>query len=116
VKPGRREVPGLVGQEHPVGGHREILDSRFRRQEPDQLRQVAADQRLASGQAHAVDSQAGEDVDQKTHLFEVEDVRPGKPDVVLLRHAVLAPQVAPIRHRNPKIPERATEGVENGHA
>ena len=42
-------------------------------------------------------------------LLEREDVLARQPDVLLLRHAVLAAQVAPVGHRDAEVPERAAE-------
>ena len=77
----------------------------------DQRRQVVAQQRLAAGQADAVDAELGEAVDQRRDLLEVEDVAARQPDVVLLRHAVLAAQIAAVGHRDAQVAQRPAEAV-----
>src|SRR6185436_9752574 len=78
----------------------------------DQARQVAAEQRLTTGNADAVDAQGGEGVDEAGDLFEVEDAFARQPGVVRLRHAVLAAQVAPVRDRNAQAAQPAAETID----
>ena len=69
-------------------------------------------ERFTAGDPHFVDADAREDVDQKAGFLERQDVLTRKPDVVLLWHAVLAPQVASVRDRDPQAPEWSAEGIE----
>ncbi len=74
-----------------------------RRQAANQIRQVAAQQRFAAGQTDLVHAERREDVDQPLDLFEVEDVFARQPDVVRLRHAVAAAQVAAVGDRDRRL-------------
>ena len=102
----------VVGQEHAVGRHGEIADARTRRQPRHQVGHVAAEQRLAAGEPHLVHAQIEEHVHEPLDLLEVQDVLARQPHVVLLRHAVAAPEVAPVGDRQPEVAERALELVE----
>ena len=73
----------------------------------DERRQVAAQERLAAGQAQPVHAERDEDVDERADLLEVQDVLARQPGVVLLRHAVRAAQVAAVGDRQPQVAQRA---------
>jgi hypothetical protein len=83
-------------EQHGVGGHRQIPNRRLAGQPLDERRKVAAEQRLAAGQPHLVDTELQEVIDQALDLFELQDVFARQPQVVLLGHAVLAAKVAAI--------------------
>ena len=72
---------------------------------------VAAEQRLAAGQPDLVDAERQEDVDERARLLEVQHVLARQPDVVVLRHAVFAAQVAAIGDRQPQVAQRPAEEV-----
>jgi hypothetical protein len=50
-----------------------------------------------------------------TDFFECQNVFARKPDVIVLGHAVLAPQVAPVGDRDPEAPQGAAKSIDNGH-
>src|SRR6185295_1208378 len=79
--------------------------------QPHEPVEVTAQQRLAAGEAHLVYPQVGEHVHEPIHLLEGQHVVPGKPDVLFLRHAVLAAEVAAVGDREPQIAQRAIERV-----
>ncbi len=80
----------------------------LRREQPDQRRQVAAQQRLAAGRGAAGRRRARANrSDRAGDLLEVEDVLAGQPEVLLLRHAVVAAQVAAVGDREPEAPQRS---------
>ena len=83
----------------------------LRREQPHEPVEVAPQQRLAAGETHLVHAEVGEDVDERGHLLEGEDVVAGQPDVLLLGHAVLAAQVAAVGDREPQVAQRAIERV-----
>ena len=112
VQTGVAQRPRLRREQDAVGRHRQVANGGARGEPADQIGQVAAQQRLASGQPHLVDAERGEDVDQRLDFLEVQDVFARQPDVVRLRHAVAAAQVAAIRHRQAQVPQRAMVGVE----
>jgi hypothetical protein len=67
---------------------------------PNQVRQIAPQERLPAREANLVDAERGEDVDQTFDLLEVENVFSRQPHVIRLRHAVTAAEVAPVRDRH----------------
>ena len=75
--------------------------------------EVAAEQRFAAGQPEPVDAERDEDVDERADLLEVQHVLARQPHVLLLRHAVLAAQVAAVGDRQPQVPQRTAEAVED---
>ena len=90
-------------QQHRVGRHREIANRVLARQPLDERRQIAAQQRLAARQPHLVDAEGEKLIDEPIDLLELQDVLARQPQVVLLRHAVLAAEVAAIGDRQPEI-------------
>ena len=54
-----------------------------------------------------------EDVDQRADLLEVQHVLARQPDVVVLRHAVFAAQVAAVGDRQPQVAQRPPEAIEH---
>ena len=111
MQAGGREIAGLRGQQHRVGRHREVADRRLAREPLDELRQVAAEQRLTTRQPYLVDAEGEKLIDETVDLFELQDVLARQPQVVRLRHAVLAPQVAAIGHGQPQISQRSLMDV-----
>ena len=83
----------------------------------DQPLEVAADQRLAAGQPELVDAEPDGRARDPGDLVEVEQLLAVEEPVVvaedLLRHAVGATEVAPIGDRDPQVPQRPAEGVED---
>ena len=100
---------GLIREQHAVGGEREILQAGLGRDHPHERRHIAAEQRLAAGQADLVDAEREEDVDERAGFLEMQDVLARQPDVVLLRHAVFAAEVAAVGDRQPQVAQRTSE-------
>ena len=92
----RKQVGGLVGKQHPVGGQRQIVEAGIGGQHLDKHWQVAAQQRLAAGEADFLHPQLGKQANQGVHLLERQQVLARQPDVLLFGHAVLAAQVAAV--------------------
>ena len=105
------ERVGLIGKEDAVGGEREIVDARILRQQGDEAIEILAQQRLAAGEAHAGDAQAREDFHQASQLLEAQQLLARKPDVILLRHAVKAAQVAAIGDGQAQAFKRAAQAI-----
>src|SRR2546422_610577 len=99
VQAGVQERLSLLRQQDAVGRQGEVLDPGIAPQHADQDRQVLAQQGLAAGQAHLVHAELREDAGQRVELLEREDGFARQPGVLLLRHAVLAAQVTPVRDR-----------------
>ena len=96
ARPGVAKRSGLVGQQHAIGRQRKIADAVDLRQHSHQHRQVAPEQRFATSQTHAVDTEADEEANQARGFFEIEDVFARKPGVLGFWHAVLTAKVAAI--------------------
>ena len=77
--------------------------------------EVAAQQRLAAGEPDLVDAERHEHIHERGDLLEMQHVLARQPDVLVLRHAVLAADVAPVGDRQPQIAERTIEGVLQEH-
>ncbi len=103
VEARRAQRGRLLGQQHPVRGHGQVLDARVGREEPHEPVEVAPEQRLTAGETHLVHPQVGEDVHEPVHLLEGQHVIAGQPDVLLLGHAVLTAQVAAVGDREPQV-------------
>ena len=112
MKPRPAEFAGGLPQEHAVGRQRKVTEPGPRGQARDQTGQVAAEQRFAAGNAEPIDPERAEEVRELRHLFERQQVLLRQPDVVFLRHAVVTPEVAAVRHRHAKCPHRPAEGVD----
>ena len=82
----------------------------------DELAEVPPQQRLAAGQPDLVDAEADEDVNQPADLLEVQEIVAGEPDVLLLRHAVFAPEVAAVRDRHTEAAERPAQRIDERHS
>ncbi len=101
----------LILEEHAVGRQGKIGESRLRGHHAHEGRHVTAEQRLAAGQAHFVHAEREKDVDQCARLLEVQDVFARQPDVVVLRHAVLAAKIAAVGDRQPQIAQRTARAI-----
>ena len=80
----------------------------------DQLRQIAAEQRLAAGEADLVDARARKTSTSAAHLLELQQVLPRQPDVLRFRHAVAAAEIAAVGDRQPQVVERPAQQVRAG--
>jgi len=66
------------------------------RKHPHEGRKVSAQERFAAREAYLVDAKLREDGDEFADLLERQQVFAGKPDVLLLWHAVLTAEVAAV--------------------
>ena len=101
----------MLREHHAVGRERQIADRRLLRKHADELRQIAAQQGLATGESDAIDAGAREQIDERAHFLEMQNVLTRKPRILGLWHAVTAPQIASVRDRQPQIPERAAKQI-----
>ncbi len=90
-------------QQEAVGGQREVAQAVDPRQHRGELREVAAHERLAAGEADVGDAHRGEQRHQALDLLEREDLRALEPREPLGRHAVLAAEVAAVGHREAQV-------------
>ena len=106
--------PGLVGQEHAIGGQREIPDRRQGRELRNEARQLAPQQRLTARNTDPVDADLAEGAGEGGDFLEREQRLARQPGVVHLGHAVVAAQVAAVGDRHAQAPQRAAEAIDDG--
>ena len=83
----------------PICRHAQITDGGLGRDQAQQVRKLSSQERFTPGDANLADTNQREHIDQMAQLVEREDVAAGQPGVVVLGHAIPAPEVAPVRHR-----------------
>ena len=107
VDPVEARVPqggGAPVKADPVGGHRDLGARGERGCRGDDRDEVAAEQRLAAGEAHLADAKRFDaDSDEPDDLIARQHFGGGQPVQALGRHAVRAAQVAPIGQRNAQV-------------
>jgi hypothetical protein len=114
--PAARSGSRQPGQADAVGGQRDLGPRPQRRHPRHQPGKSRAQQRLAAGEPDLGDAQAGDrDPDQPDDLVVGEQQGPGQPVQPLSRHAVGAPQVAPVSQRDPQVRGHAPERVGQHH-
>src|SRR5262249_59635454 len=107
---------GRRGEKEAGGGEREVVDPGPAGEERHEAGEVAPQERLAAGETEAVDAERREDGDERVDLLEGEQVLALEPDVLLLRHAVLAAEVAAVGDREAQVAEGTVETIsDNGH-
>src|SRR6478672_9033284 len=117
VEAGIAERPGLCRQQGAVGGQGEVGEALRpqRGEHRDQRLEVAAEQRLAAGEADLGDAGGQEQPGQTLDLLEAQQLLAAQEHEVvpehLLRHAVGAAEVAAIGDRDAQIAERPCESV-----
>ena len=116
VEARRAQGGRVLLEQHAVGRHREVAAATACRRGS---RTSAGRSWRTSGSPPVSrmrsDAEGAEDVGEPADLLELEQVRARQPDVLLLGHAVVAAQVAPVRHREAQVAERAAEAVREGH-
>mmetsp|Transcript_62091 Transcript_62091/g.178643 ORF Transcript_62091/g.178643 Transcript_62091/m.178643 type:complete len:442 (+) Transcript_62091:98-1423(+) len=118
VQPRRAHIREELRQAHPIRrdaeGKRLIEAAVDLAEVLDDARKVAADGGLAARQANLAHAPANEQADQARQLRRGKDVAGGARLgglLALLRSAVLAAQVAPVRQRHPEVPMLPSEFV-----
>ena len=110
---------GLLREERRIRRQRDVEVVSECREPLDQELEIAAQERLAAGDAQLPDAEVDEDARNALDLLEREQLAPGEEAVVvsedLLRHAVDAAEVAAVGDRDPEIADRPAEGVGDGH-
>ena len=85
------------------------------RQHRDEVGQVAPDERLATGDPQLLDAERHEGPGDPLDLLEAQDLVARQERVVLpedlLGHAIGAPEVAPVGHRDAQVAHRPAERV-----
>jgi hypothetical protein len=115
LEAGGLEGRGLLGQQHAVGGEGHLHVGNLD-QLGDELFQVAAQQRLAAGEADLGDAMGRKKAGEAGDFLEGQQGFPRQEGVVLvehgLRHAIHAAEVAAVGHRDAQILDRAAAAVE----
>ena len=103
----------VVGEQDTVRGQGNLVQPGSGREHGDQRRQIVPQERLASRQPDFRNAAAHKGLHQPGHLLERQDGAPLQPDVVLLGHAVPAPQVAPVGDGEPQVVDLPAVGVDH---
>ena len=72
---------------------------------------IAAQQRFAPRKPHVLNAQRRKHLDQPRNFLKCQQFLPRQPDILLLRHAVVAAQVAPVGDRNAQAAQRTAQHV-----
>jgi hypothetical protein len=111
------ERPGIGGQSRAVGGHGYVGDPVDAGEHRDELLKVAAQQRLAAGQAELRDSLQRERPGQARDLLERQQLGAREEREVapedLFGHAVGAAEVAAVGNRDPQVAQRTGSAVKH---
>ena len=118
VQPIEARLPegrGHFLEEPAVGRHGDIGHAQVPLQDADQFGHVAAQQGLAAGQADFLNAQGHECPRDAGQLGEAHELRVAQERIAraehLPRHAVGAPEVAPVGHRDAQVVQPAVELV-----
>jgi hypothetical protein len=112
-RPRGREIPRLLGEEHAVGRQRQAVEAGDRGETLDEPWEVAPDERLAPGDADLPHPRPDRDPRHTRELLERQERLAREPHR-LLGHAVGAPEVAAVGHREPQVVVNASERVDEG--
>ncbi len=104
----------VIGEEKAVRRERDLPKGGVRREPFDQVGEIPAQEGLSAGEPDLVDSESGQNPDEPRGLLETEEVALRKPDVLFLRHAVEAAEVAAVGHRHPEAPQRSVATIGDG--
>ena len=111
----RRQISGLFGEHHAVGGQSDVFDAVNGGQLLDQARQVASQQRFPAGDAQLLRAEGRCDPGDTRDLLEREELGPRQERIALpenlRRHAVGAAEVASIGYRDAKVAQRSAAAV-----
>jgi hypothetical protein len=115
VQTGVEQPRSAAGQQRAIGGQGDVVHARGRGDLRDEQLEVGAQQWLAARQAHLVDAELDEDLDQQGDLSDGQDLVLWQEDVVgaeqLARHAVRAAEVAAVGHGDAQIAQMPTPGI-----
>ncbi len=113
------ERVGVLGQQDSVGRHGQLVDPRHSGEHLDQANDAFADQRFAPVNRTRRNPEPGRHPHQPLDLLKAENGVVRLEGHARVRHAVEAPQVAAVGHRDPQIgvrpAERIDERIGGGH-
>src|SRR5262245_60996129 len=101
----------MLGQQQAVGRQANVANAGNLRQHPDELVQVATHERFAAREPDLVDPQRRRNANEMRDLFEGEQFR-SLHERDILRHAIDAAEVAPVRDADAQVVVHAAKGVE----
>ena len=115
VKPCLIQRLSLVRQKDAIRRQRDICHPPVLEQQADQPRQPTSKQRLSAGQPYSIHAEVGKIASQACQFLIGQHILARQPDIVLLRHAVLAAKIASIRHGQTQAAQRPTENIGSGN-
>ena len=112
---GGLQFGGVFGQQHAVGGERDVFDSRQRAEIAHEVGEVRAQQGLAARDAQLAHAERRGDARQTHDFLERKSLRRFEETITLvervLRHAIRTTKIAAVHHRDAQVAHRATERV-----
>ena len=116
LEAGGLELGGVLGQQHAVGGERDVLDAGQRGEIADEIREIRPQQRLAAGDAQLLHAGAHEHAREPQDLGEVEPLvrfqEPVRLVKGLARHAIRAAEIAAIHDRDAQVVDGPAQRVD----
>src|SRR6185437_6815298 len=111
----RAQLEGVLGEEDPVGGQGDVVDTVDGRQVANEIRQRRPQQRLTPGEAKLTHAQTREEAREAHDLVERQPLVRAEEAVAVMeglpRHAVGAAEVAPVHDRDPEVAQRPPAAV-----
>ena len=87
------------------------MQSINRRELSDKSVEVAADERLAAGQANFINAESNEEAREPADLFKAENLAPREPHILIIRHAIGAAKIAAVSDRYAQVFQPAVVAV-----
>jgi len=115
VESGGAQGGRLRAEQHAVGRQREIRDRRAAGKRRDEHGEVAPQERLAASDSDTIDAEGRKRIDNGANFLEGQQIFARQPHVVLLRHAVLASEVAAVRNRQAHAAQRTRKTIDQSH-
>src|SRR5579883_534394 len=106
------EGTSLAGEQNAVGGERQVLDPRQRRQLANEHREILANQGLAAGNAQLGYAEGDGHADEALDLFERQNLFARHVFDALLGHAVEAADITAVGDTNPQVVVNARKSVD----
>ena len=120
VEARRLELGGVLGEQHAVGGERDVFDAGQRREVADEIGEVRPQQRLAAGDAQLLHAGAHEYAREAQQFGEVEPLVRFEEAVRLVkgfaRHAVRAAEIAAVHDRDAQVVDGPAQRIDGSAA
>ncbi len=111
IQPRIGQSIGHSSEQQRIGGHRDLLHARKALDGPDDIHQMRADGRLATGQPELGKAESGERADDPNEFLVGQDLVARLKLHAHFRHAVDAAEVAAVSERDPQIAHGSAVGV-----